>query len=195
MSGLTGLPDGPGGIEPEPQVGLVPVGQRTHVVVHRMDAGLENGESEARALSAAGFPIFTQADPDRPRVIPLTDIKYVVLGSVEDPNLEADPGDKATARKAMLRFRDGEWMPVYMDPSQANDGVGLAVKIRLTERQRVIPAVAASRALLEMQFVDTWTTLPEGPTPQRRRSAIAQAAARQGQGPHKLDRDFPHRPA
>src|SRR5256714_2384448 len=190
MSELTVLPDGPGGIEPEPQVGLVPVGQRTHVVVHRMDAGLENGESEARALSAAGFPIFTQADPERPRLIPLTDIKYVVLGSVEDPNLEADPGDKATARKAILRFRDGEWIPVYMDPSQANDGVGLAVKIRLTERQRVIPAVAASRALLEMQFVDAWTTPAEGPTPQRRRSDIEQAAARQGKDLHKLANDF-----
>src|SRR5438270_185542 len=190
MSELTVLPDGPEGIEPEPQAGLVPVGQRTHVVVHRMDAGLENGESEARALSAAGFPIFTQADPDRPRLIPLADIKYVVLGSVEDPNLEADPGDKATGRKAILRFRDGEWIPVYMDPSQANDGVGLAVKIRLTERQRVIPAVAASRALLEMQFVDARTTIAEGPTPQRRRSDIEQAAARQGKDLHKLANDF-----
>jgi len=190
VSELTVLPDGPEGIEPEPQAGLVPVGQRTHVVVHRMDAGLENGESEARALSAAGFPIFTQADPDRPRLIPLADIKYVVLGSVEDPNLEADPGDKATGRKAILRFRDGEWIPVYMDPSQANDGVGLAVKIRLTERQRVIPAVAASRALLEMQFVDAWTTIAEGPTPQRRRSDIEQAAARQGKDLHKLANDF-----
>src|SRR5436190_1647873 len=190
MSELRVLPGGPEGAEPEPQAGLVPVAQRTRVVVHRMEGGLENGESEARALSAAGFPIFTQADPDRPRLIPLADIKYVVLGSVEDPNLEADPGDKAEGRKAILRFRDGEWIPAYMDPSQANDGVGLAVKIRLTERQRVIPAVAASRALLEMQFVDTWTTLPEGPTPQRRRSDIAQAAARQGKDLHTLANDF-----
>src|SRR6266513_1545781 len=190
MSELRVLPGGPEGAEPEPQAGLVPVAQRTRVVVHRMEGGLENGESEARALSAAGFPIFTQADPDRPRLIPLADIKYVVLGSVEDPNLEADPGDKAEGRKAILRFRDGEWIPAYMDPSQANDGVGLAVKIRLTERQRVIPAVAASRALLEMQFVDTWTTLPEGPTPQRRRSDIEQAAARQGKDLHKLANDF-----
>src|SRR5438128_3286629 len=155
-----------------------------------MDGGLENGESEARALSAAGFPIFTQADPDRPRLIPLTDIKDVGLGSVEDPNLEDDPGDKAAGRKAILRFRDGEWIPAYMDPSQVNDGVGLAVKIRLTERQRVIPAVAASRALLEMQFVDAWTTPTEGPPPQRRRSDIEQAAARQGKDLHKLANDF-----
>jgi len=190
MSELRVLPGGPEGAEPEPQAGLVPVAQRTRVVVHRMEGGLENGESEARALSAAGFPIFTQADPDRPRLIPLADIKYVVLGSVEDPNLEADPGEKAEGRKAILRFRDGEWIPAYMDPSQANDGVGLAVKIRLAERQRVIPAVAASRALLEMQFVDTWTTLPEGPTPQRRRSDIEQAAARQGKDLHKLANDF-----
>src|SRR5438094_3162852 len=190
MSELRVLPGGPEGTEPEPQAGLVPAAQRIRVVVHRMDGGLENGESEARALSAAGFPIFTQADPDRPRLIPLTDIKYVVLGSVEDPNLEDDPGDKAAGRKAILRFRDGEWIPAYMDPSQVNDGVGLAVKIRLAERQRVIPAVAASRALLEMQFVDTWTTLPEGPTPQRRRSDIEQAAARQGKDLHKLANDF-----
>ena len=93
MSELRVLPGGPEGTEPEPQAGLVPAAQRIRVVVHRMDGGLENGESEARALSAAGFPIFTQADPDRPRLIPLTDIKYVVLGSVEDPNLEDDPRD------------------------------------------------------------------------------------------------------
>jgi len=190
MSELRVLPGGPEGTEPEPQAGLVPAAQRIRVVVHRMDGGLENGESEARALSAAGFPIFTQADPDRPRLIPLTDIKYVVLGSVEDPNLEDDPGDKAAGRKAILRFRDGEWIPAYMDPSQVNDGVGLAVKIRLTERQRVIPAVAASRALLEMQFVDAWTTPTEGPPPQRRRSDIEQAAARQGKDLHKLANDF-----
>src|SRR5216684_1407549 len=190
MSELRVLPGGPEGTEPESQAGMVPATQRIPVSVHRMDGGLEKGESEARALSAAGFPIFTQADPDRPRLIPLTDIKYVVLGSVEDPNLEADPGDKATARKAILRFRDGEWIPAYMDPSQANDGVGLAVKIRLTERQRVIPAVASSRALLEMQFVDAWATLTEGPVPQRRRSDIEQAAARQGKDLQKLANDF-----
>src|SRR5438477_916115 len=185
MSELRVLPGGPEGAEPELQAGLVPVAQRTRVVVHRMEGGLETGESEARALSAAGFPIFTQADPDRPRLIPLADIKYVVLGSVEDPNLEADPGDKAEGRKAILRFRDGEWIPAYMDPSQANDGVGLAVKIRLAERQRVIPAVASSRALLELQFVDTWTTPADSATPQRRRSDIEQAAARQGKELHK----------
>ena len=167
----------------EPRTGRLPV------TVHRMDGGLEIGESEARAISTAGFPIFTPPDADRPRLIPLSDIKYIVIGSVDDAELEADPGDKSPARKAILRFRDGEWIPVYMDPSQANDGVGLAVKMRLTERQRVIPAVASSRALLEMQFVDVWSTLPEA-TPQRRRSDIEQAAARQGKDLHKLADDF-----
>src|SRR5690348_4755901 len=179
-----------GNDEPEPQAALVPAGRRSTITVHRMNDDIEAGESEARALSAAGFPIFSAADPERPRLIPLNDIKYVVLGSVEDPTLEPDPGDKATARKAILRFRDGEWIPAYMDPSQANDGVGLAVKIRLTERQRVVPAVASSRALLEMQFVDSWTTLADGPTPQRRRSDIEQSAARQGKDLHKLANDF-----
>ena len=188
MSELEVLSTGNG--EPEPTAALVPAARRTTVAVHRMDGGIEAGESEARALSAAGFPIFSNADPERPRLIPLNDIKYVVLGSVEDPNLEPDPGDKATARKAILRFRDGEWIPAYMDPSQANDGVGLAVKIRLTERQRVVPAVASSRALLEMQFVDAWTTPAAGATPQRRRTDIEQAAARQGKDLHKLANDF-----
>ncbi|HXO59234.1 MAG TPA: hypothetical protein VN834_05490, partial [Candidatus Acidoferrum sp.] len=73
----------------EPRMGRVPV------TVHRMDGGLEVGESEARAISAAGFPIFTPPDADRPRLIPLNDIKYIVIGSVEDPALEADPGDKS----------------------------------------------------------------------------------------------------
>ena len=163
---------------------------RVPVTVHRLDGGLEVGESEARALSAAGYPIYTPPDSDRPRLIPLNDIKYVVIGSVEDPGLEPDPGDKSTTRKAILRFRDGEWIPAYMDPSQANDGVGLAVKIRLTERQRIIPAVASARALLEMQFVDMWSMVSESPTPQRRRSDIEQAAARQGKDLHKLADDF-----
>src|SRR5438094_434783 len=77
-----------------------------------------------------------------------------------------------------------------MDTSQVNDGVGVAVKIRLAERQRVIPAVASSRALLELQFVDTWTTPTDSATPQRRRSDIEQAAARQGKDLHKLANDF-----
>jgi len=165
-------------------------GLRVPVTVHRMDGGLEIGESEARAISAAGYPIYTPPDSERPRLIPLADIKYVVIGSVDDPALEQDPGDKSTTRKAILRFRDGEWIPAYMDPSQANDGVGLAVKIRLTERQRVIPAVASSRALLEMQFVDVWSTVPDAPTPQRRRSDVEQSAARQGKDLHKLADDF-----
>src|SRR2546421_12507095 len=111
-----------------------------------MDGGWEPGEPEARALSAAGFPIYTPPDADRPRLIPLTDIKYVVIGSVEDPNLELAPGDKAVARRAILRSRDGEWIPAYMDPSQVNDGVGGAVNIRLAGRQRVIPGARSSRA-------------------------------------------------
>jgi len=122
-----------------------PRSNRTAVTVHRMDGGLETGESEARALSAAGFPIYTPPDADRPRLIPIADIKYIVVGSVDDPNLESDPGDKSTARRAILRFRDGEWIPVYMDPAQANSGVGLAVKMRISDRQRVIPVIALTK--------------------------------------------------
>src|SRR5947209_13062784 len=75
---------------------------RVAVTVHRMDGGLENGASEARALSAAGYPVYIPPDADRPRLIPINDIKYVVIGSVEDPDLEPDPGEKAVARKAIV---------------------------------------------------------------------------------------------
>jgi pilus assembly protein CpaF len=163
---------------------------RRHVSVHRLDGGLEQGESEARALSADGFPIFTPPDSDRARWIPVRDIKYVVIGSVEDPDLEPDPGDKSQARKAILRFRDGEWIAAYMDPGQPPDGAGLAIKIRLTERQRVIPAIAASPALLEMQFVDLWSGTTDAAQPHRRRSDIVEAAARQGHDLPKLANDF-----
>jgi len=190
MSEVDVLPAPGGAEELPPEAPGAPRLPRLAVTVHRMDGGLENGASESRALSPAGYPVFIPPDSDRPRLIPLNDIKYVVIGSVEDPDLEADPGEKAVARKAILRFRDGEWIPVYMDPSQASDGVGLAVKVRLSERQRVIPAIASSRAILEMQFVDTWMTPSEGPTPQRRRSDIEQAAARQGKDLHKLANDF-----
>jgi pilus assembly protein CpaF len=165
-------------------------GTRVRVSVHRLDGGLEDGESDARILTAEGFPIFTPPDSERARWIPARDIKYIVLGSVDDPELESDPGDKTAARRAILRFRDGEWIAAYMDPSQGSDGAGVAIKIRLTESQRVIPAIAASAALLEMQFVDAWTSTADAPAPHRRRTDIMEAAARQGRDLNKLASDF-----
>jgi len=163
---------------------------RRQVAVHRLDGGLERGESDARALSPDGFPIYTPPDLDRARWIPARDIKYVVFGSLDDPDLEADPGEKSQARKAILRFRDGEWIAAYMDAGQPPDGAGLAIKIRLTERQRVIPAIAANAALLEMQFVDLWATSTDSAQPHRRRSDIVEAAARQGRDLTQLANDF-----
>src|SRR6266571_4101460 len=164
---------------------------RVKVSVHRLDGGREEGESDSLVLTANGFPIYTPPDLDRARWIPIRDIKYVVLGAVDDPNLEPDPGDKSTGRKAIFRFRDGEWVAAYMDPGQPPDSAGIAIKIRLTERQRVVPAIAASSALLEMQFVDTWTSTPEaGAVPHRRRTDIMEAAARQGRDLNKLANEF-----
>ena len=163
---------------------------RFKVTVHRLDGGLEEGASDSFALDTQGYPIYNPADADRPRWIPARDIKYVVFGSVEDPNLEADPGDKSAARKAILRFRDGEWIAAYIDPGQAPDSQGVAIKIRLTERQRVIPALAASPSLLEMQFVDMWAAPAPATQPQRRRSDIVEAAARSGRDLGKLANDF-----
>src|SRR5437899_4153629 len=145
---------------------------RVKVVVHRLDGGLEDGESDARSLTSAGFPIYSSGDSQRARMVPTSDIKYVVFGSVDDPTLEPDPGDKSTARKAILRFRDGEWIAAYIEQGVQPDGEGIALKIRLAELQRLIPAVAASPALLEMQFVDMWTTTTPAGQPQRRRSDI-----------------------
>jgi pilus assembly protein CpaF len=172
-----------------PEAALARVGRR-QVAVHRLDGGLERGESDARSLSADGFPIYTPPDLDRARWIPVRDIKYVVFGSLDDPDLEADPGEKSQARKAILRFRDGEWIAAYMDSGQPPDGAGLAIKIRLTERQRVIPAIAANPALLEMQFVDLWATSTDSAQPHRRRSDIVESAARQGRDLQTLANDF-----
>ncbi|HMJ39327.1 MAG TPA: ATPase, T2SS/T4P/T4SS family [Verrucomicrobiae bacterium] len=163
---------------------------RFKVSVHRLDGGLEEGDSDVRSLSRDGYPIYNPADADRPRWIPGRDIKYVVFGSVEDPNLEADPGEKSLSRKAILRFRDGEWIAAYIDPAEKPDGEGVGIKIRLTERQRVIPALAASAALLEMQFVDMWAPTTPTVQPQRRRSDIMEAAARQGRDLGKLANEF-----
>ena len=163
---------------------------RRQVAVHRLDGGLERGEADARVLSPDGFPIYTPPDLDRARWIPVRDIKYVVFGAVDDPDLEADPGEKSQARKAILRFRDGEWIAAYMDADQPRDSAGVAIKIRLTERQRVIPAIAANPALLEMQFVDLWASTTDSSQPHRRRSDIVEAAARQGRDLTKLANDF-----
>src|SRR5450759_2525700 len=170
---------------PAPEVSG-PKATRRQVSVHRLDGGLELGESDSQSITGEGFPIYTPPDLDRARWIPVRDIKYVVFGSVEDPELEADPGDKSQARKAILRFRDGEWIAAYMEPGQQPDGDGVAIKIRLTERQRVIPALAASPSLLEMQFVDMWAAPAAAAQPLRRRSDIVEAAARQGRDLGKL---------
>src|SRR5437868_2720163 len=164
---------------------------RVKVVVHRLDGGLEEGESDARSISSEGFPLYSSGDSQRARMVPTRDIKYIVFGSLDDSALEADPGDKSTSRKAILRFRDGEWIAAYIDQGVQQEGEGIAIKIRLTELQRVIPAVAASPSLLEMQFVDMWTTTTRPPgQPQRRRSDILEAAARQGRDLNKLANDF-----
>ncbi|HKW71736.1 MAG TPA: CpaF family protein, partial [Candidatus Dormibacteraeota bacterium] len=166
---------------------------RSRVVVHRLDGGLEEGEADTRTITEQGFPMFSAADPERARLVPSRDIKYIVFGSLDDPNqLEADPGDKSPGRKAILRFRDGEWLAAYLEEGP-QPGVGIPIKIRLAELQRVIPAVAAAPALLETQYVDTWvasTPVVPGATPRRRRSDILEAAARQGRDLHKLANDF-----
>src|SRR5690242_755465 len=84
--------------------------RRIKVVVHRLDGGLEDGESDTRALTPEGFPVYSTNDPSRSRLVPTRDIKYIVFGSVDDPELEADPGEQSPARKAILRFKDGEWI-------------------------------------------------------------------------------------
>ncbi|TMD28755.1 MAG: hypothetical protein E6I92_02465, partial [Chloroflexi bacterium] len=169
--------------------------RRVKVVVHRLDGGLEDGESDARTIAGEGFPLYSTHDPTRQRYVPTRDIKYVVFGTVDDPNLETDPGDASTARKAIMRFRDGEWIAAYIEPALQPYSEGISIKIRLPEVQRVIPAVAVAASLLDTQFVDTWTVAaasapPPPGTPRRRRSDILEAAARQGRDLNKLANDF-----
>src|SRR5207247_5181300 len=77
-----------------------------------------------------------------------------------------------------------------MDEGQPPDGAVISSKVRLTERQRVIPAIAASPALLEMQFVDLWASTTDSAKPHRRSSDVVEAAARQGRDLTKLANDF-----
>jgi len=170
--------------------------RRVNVVVHRLDGGLEDGESDARTVTPDGFPVYSIHDPTRSRLVPTRDIKYIVFGSVDDPALEADPGDQSPGRKAILRFKDGEWIAAYIEPAVQPYGDGITIKIRLPEVGRVIPAVAVAASLLDTQFVDTWTvtttsSMPSaGGTPRRRRTDILEAAARQGRDLNKLANDF-----
>ena len=41
---------------------------RARVVVHRLDGGLEDGESDARKIGSEGFPIYSSADSTRARI-------------------------------------------------------------------------------------------------------------------------------
>src|SRR5690349_14039595 len=181
-----------------PPAGVPDEGERRRekVVVHRLDGGLEDGESDTRAIGAEGFPVFSTNDPQRARYVPTRDIKYVVFGSVDDAALEPDPVDGSRDRKAIIRFRDGEWIAVYIEAAMQPNGDAIPIKIRLPELQRVIPAIAAAPAILEVQYVDTWggnVVAPEpqasGP-PRRRRSDLLEAAARQGRDLNKLANDF-----
>jgi hypothetical protein len=143
----------------------VPTG-RLIVAVHLVGGRVESGESDARTLTADGYPIFQPQDSNRARWVALREIKYVVFGSLEDPELDAELSGESHMRKAILRFRDGEWIAAYMDSGQPADGRALAIMIRLTESQRLIPAIVGAHALLEIQFVDAWTTarrLEHGP--------------------------------
>ena len=170
--------------------------RREKVVVHRLDGGLEDGESDTRAIGAEGFPVFSTNDPQRARYVPTRDIKYVVFGSVDDAALEPDPVDGSRDRKAIIRFRDGEWIGVYIEAAMQPNGDAIPIKIRLPELQRVIPAIAAAPAILEVQYVDTWGGNVVAPEPQatgqprRRRSDLLEAAARQGRDLNKLANDF-----
>jgi pilus assembly protein CpaF len=164
---------------------------RVHAVVHRLDGGLEEGESDSRRITPEGFPLFSHGDLTRPRLVPARDIKYIVFGSVDDPELERDPGDGSPDRKAILRFRDGEWIAAYIDAGASPESESLPIRIRLPELGRIIPAVAAKGSLLETQIVEMWTTaLPVSGTPRRRRSDILEAAASQGRDLNKLANDF-----
>jgi pilus assembly protein CpaF len=169
---------------------------RVKVVVHRLDGGLEDGESDSRQVTSEGFPVYSTAEPTRVRMIPTRDIKYVVFGSVEDPTLEPDPDGTTGARKAIMRFKDGEWIAAYIEPSVQPYSEGISIKIRLPEVQKVIPAIAVAASLLDTQFVDTWTVAaatassPPPGTPRRRRSDILEVAARQGRDLNKLANDF-----
>ena len=173
-----------------------PQPRRTKVVVHRLDGGLEDGESDALTVAGEGFPVYSTHEPTRQRIVPTRDIKYVVFGAVDDPNLEDDPGDATSARKAILRFKDGEWIAAYIEPSPERFADGVPIKIRLPEVHKVIPAVAVAASLLDTQFVDTWTVsaapapAPAAGTPRRRRSDFIEAAARQGRDLNKLANDF-----
>src|SRR5207244_12597282 len=73
---------------------------RVKVVVHRLDGGLEEGESESRVIKGEGFLIYSPADPTRARVVPTRATKYVAFGSVAHPALEPDPRASPPTRTA-----------------------------------------------------------------------------------------------
>src|SRR5438445_13810309 len=86
---------------------------RVKVVVHRLDGGLEEGESDARSISSEGFPLYSSGDSQRARMVPTRDIKYIVFGSLDASARQADPGHKSTSRKATLRVPDAAWVAAY----------------------------------------------------------------------------------
>ena len=117
-------------------------GTRRQVAVHRLDGGLEQGESDARSLTGEGFPIYTPPDLDRARWIPVRDIKYVVFGSVDDPDLEATAerqGDEHTHQHVgadqRAERRVAQVEPRHQVRAQGGDGLKLIAECDPGDRQ------------------------------------------------------------
>jgi pilus assembly protein CpaF len=122
------------------------------VTVHLLGGQVIEGKSDVAAISRRGFPIRT-GDPTSPETwVPVANLKYIVLGG----NLEPDPGESDSERKALLSFRDGDTIQAYLAGMPGNTQEGFPVRMRVPDTDFVSPVLCSSQSLLEIRFVDRW---------------------------------------
>ena len=122
------------------------------VTVHLLGGQVIEGRSAVAAISRRGYPIHTGGPGSAETWVPLANLKYIVLGG----NMEPDPGESDSERKALLSFRDGDTIQAYLAGMPGNTQEGFPVRMRVPDTDFVSSVLCSSPSLLEIRFVDRW---------------------------------------
>ena len=122
------------------------------VTVHLLGGQVIEGRSDVVAITRRGFPILVGDPGGEVTWVPLANLKYVVLGT----DLEADPGESESERKALLSFRDGDTIQAYVAGLPGSNVDGFPVRMRVPDTDFITTVLICGQSLLEVRFVDRW---------------------------------------